>query len=64
MVELDFDTVLLPFVQILSDDCKVVTETQCYNISEAQIKRNKALGSGKIAIITMKRVIWEDSIPF
>lgn len=64
MIKLDLDTIQLPFVQVLSNDCEIINEIQCHNMSAAQIRRNRILGEGKIAIIVMKTVLWEDSIPF
>ena len=59
-----YDKIDLPFVQVLSNDCEIVEQLQCYDMREARIRRNRALGEGKIAIIVIKTVPWEDSIPF
>jgi|TARA_R100000005_G_C4912015_1_gene149261 hypothetical protein len=60
----DYEMVDLPYVQILADDCEIIAELQCFDYFQAKVKRNRALGEGKIARIIYKKVPWQDSIPF
>ena len=54
----------LPFVQTLNEDCKIIAEVECIDVYQANIKRNRLLGEGKIARIVIRKVLWSDAIPF